>query len=319
MKQRTESGWRDRSKSREGEWVDVLGVPVDAVSMETAVSRVMGWLGEEGKMRVVLTPNTEQVVLAHEKQEVRRKKKELPLSECFGQSDLNVCDSAGLVWAEKVLARRAGRRVKLVEKVAGVDLMEKLALAALEGRKNVFLLGGRGDVAERAAEVLVRKLVMQDGGSDNRSGGERVEREKAAPSHGKGTAFWNNMTDRQADVAGRVGWDPGATDISKETEAEAGAVIKKINDLGTDILFVAYGAPWQERWVIGHRKELEKAGVRVAMVVGGAFDMVAGKVARAPLGWRKVGLEWLWRLVKEPWRIKRQLRLVRFVFMLALK
>ena len=64
-----------------------------------------------------------------------------------------------------------------------------------------------------------------------------------------------------------------------------------------------------------HRDELEKAGVRVVMVVGEGIDLMAGSVSRAPVGWRKMGMEWLWRLLHQPWRWKRQLRLLTFVGM----
>ncbi|MBU1992726.1 WecB/TagA/CpsF family glycosyltransferase, partial [Patescibacteria group bacterium] len=82
---------------------------------------------------------------------------------------------------------------------------------------------------------------------------------------------------------------------------------KKIRELivnsGTEVLFVAYGAPAQEMWISRNLKFLKT--VRLAVGVGGAFDFLSGKVKRAP-GWmRKIGLEWLYRLIKEPRRIRR--------------
>jgi N-acetylglucosaminyldiphosphoundecaprenol N-acetyl-beta-D-mannosaminyltransferase len=91
-------------------------------------------------------------------------------------------------------------------------------------------------------------------------------------------------------------------------------VIEHIHEFGADVVFVAFGAPWQERWIIEHKKSIK---TRVIMGVGGAFDIWAQKIPRAPLGWRKIGLEWLWRLIHEPWRIKRQLRLVKFLGMVV--
>ena len=72
-----------------------------------------------------------------------------------------------------------------------------------------------------------------------------------------------------------------------------------------DFLFVAYGAPKQEKWIA---KNLPKIPVRVAMGVGGAFDFIAGKKRRAPLALRRLGLEWLWRLIQEPRRLPRILK-----------
>ncbi len=79
-----------------------------------------------------------------------------------------------------------------------------------------------------------------------------------------------------------------------------------------DILFVALGSPKQEKWIY---ENLDKLQVKVVMGVGGAFDMISGRVKRAPIFMQQIGLEWLWRLFLQPWRLKRQLRLVRFVFL----
>lgn len=87
---------------------------------------------------------------------------------------------------------------------------------------------------------------------------------------------------------------------------------KEIINHGIDILFVAFGSPKQEIWIA---ENLDKLPVRVAIGVGGAFDFVSGKVKRAPVWVRKIGLEWLFRLILQPWRIKRQLRLFKFVFL----
>ncbi len=81
----------------------------------------------------------------------------------------------------------------------------------------------------------------------------------------------------------------------------------------TDILFVAFGSPKQEIWIA---ENLSKLPVKVAIGVGGAFDFISGKVRRAPVFVRKLGLEWLFRLIIEPWRIKRQLRLIKFIVLI---
>jgi N-acetylglucosaminyldiphosphoundecaprenol N-acetyl-beta-D-mannosaminyltransferase len=76
------------------------------------------------------------------------------------------------------------------------------------------------------------------------------------------------------------------------------------------LLLVALGAPRQEFWI---RDNLPSLGVPVAIGVGGSFDVIAGLARRAP-GWiQKAQLEWLYRLVKEPWRYKRMLALPRFM------
>lgn len=88
------------------------------------------------------------------------------------------------------------------------------------------------------------------------------------------------------------------------------AIVERVNASGADILFAAYGAPGQDKWIA---RNLPRLRVSMAMGVGGSFDFIAGIVPRAP-GWmQRAGLEWLFRLIRQPWRAKRMLRLPLFV------
>lgn len=73
-------------------------------------------------------------------------------------------------------------------------------------------------------------------------------------------------------------------------------------------LFVALGAPKQEFWIGDNLAKLPS--VKLAIGVGGAFDMICGKTPRAPVFFRRIGIEWIWRLCVQPWRIKRILNAV---------
>lgn len=88
-------------------------------------------------------------------------------------------------------------------------------------------------------------------------------------------------------------------------------LIHKITAAKPDLLFVAFGSPAQELWIEKHRKQLQ--GV-VCMGVGQAFNVYGGMVVRAPQPIQAVGLEWFYRLITQPWRWRRQLRLLKFVF-----
>lgn len=89
------------------------------------------------------------------------------------------------------------------------------------------------------------------------------------------------------------------------------ALFDEIRAANPDILLVALGVPRQELWIAEHQKAL---GVPVAMGVGGSFDVFAGRVQRAPEAFQKLHLEWLYRLIQEPWRFQRmQSTLPRFV------
>lgn len=85
-----------------------------------------------------------------------------------------------------------------------------------------------------------------------------------------------------------------------------------LKDKKVDILFVAFGSPKQEIWI---SETMEKLPAKVIVGVGGAFDFISGKVRRAPVFVQNLGLEWLFRLIIQPWRIKRQLRLVKFLYL----
>lgn len=94
------------------------------------------------------------------------------------------------------------------------------------------------------------------------------------------------------------------------------SIVEDINNSGADIVFVCLGAPLQEKWIDRHRTELK---ARVAMGIGGSLDVFAGKTERAPEFFCKTGLEWFYRLCKEPWRAKRMMDLPKFGMTVMLK
>jgi N-acetylglucosaminyldiphosphoundecaprenol N-acetyl-beta-D-mannosaminyltransferase len=98
----------------------------------------------------------------------------------------------------------------------------------------------------------------------------------------------------------------GSPDSSSDEEA-----LRLIRAHRTQVLLVAYGAPKQEMWI---DRTKDSSGVAVAMGVGGAFDYLTGRVARAPAWMRRAGLEWLHRLAYQPWRIRRMAVLPVYAF-----
>ena len=94
------------------------------------------------------------------------------------------------------------------------------------------------------------------------------------------------------------------------------ALVNEINTSKADIIFVALGSPRQELWIRDH---LDKVGVKVFQGVGGSFDVFAGNVKRAPLAFRKLGLEWFYRLLSDPKRFNRQLALPKFLLKVVFK
>lgn len=123
----------------------------------------------------------------------------------------------------------------------------------------------------------------------------------AAPGVANTVASRLSQANPGLQVAGAYGGSPRPEDEDR--------IIAKVQAAAPDILLVAYGVPAEEKWIARNRHRL---GVPVMIGVGGAFDFVAGVTTRAPAWMRRLGLEWFYRLLQEPWRWRRQLALPRF-------
>lgn len=94
------------------------------------------------------------------------------------------------------------------------------------------------------------------------------------------------------------------------SEEEAIENIKKVNP---DILFIGLGSPKQEEFIVNNKSKLKS--VKILMPVGGSFDVISNNLKRAPKWIIKINLEWLYRLIKQPKRIFRQVKLLKFIFL----
>ena len=219
-------------------------------------------LGKFDGLYWINTPNAEQVVQASSDDAFRH---------VLNRSTIRVPDGVSLVWSSKLLKNLGRIENRIQQRISGVDLVSEICELAEKGSHKVFLLGGRGQVAEFAVQKIRDNYPLI-----------------------------------------KIGYSEGFADIKNPEEDENKRILKEISDFGTEVLFVGYGAPWQEIWVDVNKKILDKMGVKLVMVVGGAYDMISENIRRAPKWMRKVGLEWLWRLIQEPWRWKRQMRLVKY-------
>ncbi|ABR50220.1 glycosyl transferase, WecB/TagA/CpsF family [Alkaliphilus metalliredigens QYMF] len=238
-----------------GKRVRILGVPIDQVTMDSAIKTVVV-LTETHGCSMVFTPNPEIVMMARE---------DHGLLGAMEKADLIVPDGIGLIYASKLKSRG------LKERVPGIELAQGLLIHCNEYKKSIYLLGGKPGVAQQAGEELMKKYP-------------------------------------ELKIVGvRDGY-------FKETEDKE--LIEEINQSKAEILFVALGAPKQEKWIEKYQQDLN---VKVAMGVGGSIDVWAGIVKRAPVFYQKVGLEWFYRLIKEPSRYKRMLILPKFLLDFILK
>ena len=99
------------------------------------------------------------------------------------------------------------------------------------------------------------------------------------------------------------------------TAEETPAICSAIGNSGARLLFAGLGSPRQEFWLAEHLRE---TGCGACIGVGGSFDVISGRVRRAPYMWRRFGLEWLYRLIREPHRWRRQMALPYFVWLALL-
>lgn len=234
----------------------ILGVPVDAVTYAETLDRIAAFVSGDG-FNQICTVNPEFVMAAQD---------DPAFMTILNSAQLCIPDGIGLLWAARWM------RQPLIERVAGSDLLWRIAGRASREGWRLFLLGAQEGVATRAAALLAE-----------RNPGLQV-----------------------------VGTHAGSP--RPEDDAEA---LQRINASRANVLLVAYGAPAQDKWIARNRDALP--AVRVAMGVGGAFDFVTGEARRAPRWIQRLGLEWLHRLVREPWRWRRQLALPRFVLAVLLR
>jgi len=139
---------------------------------------------------------------------------------------------------------------------------------------------------------------------------------QTAAERGYGVFFLGAKPDVAQGAAGKlsakfVGLKVLGTHHGYFTKVNDGDIIALIREKAPDILFVGLDMPRQELWISGN---LAKLNVPVVMGVGGSFDVISGRLRRAPEFLRRLHLEWFFRLFQQPWRITRMIDLPLFVF-----
>lgn len=216
----------------------ILGVEIYKYSFSEVMQKITVFLSDTSCQQIA-TVNPEFIVTAQKDPEFK---------EILNNTDLNIPDGFGLKCAAFY------KRIKIGERITGVDLTWEIAKIAAEKGYSIYLLGGKKGVAEMTARRL--------------------------------RYLYHNLK-----IAGTYAGSP-----------EEEGIVQKINDSNADILLVAFGAPKQEKFIAKHKNELQ---CRVAMGVGGTFDYISGALPRAPKWMRMLGLEWLFRLFKQPARFGR--------------
>lgn len=295
--------------------IDILGIKVNQINIEQAVETAEQWLFKSGKHYIV-TPNVEIVMLAQ---------KDRILKKILNSADLAIPDSSRFGWfidqkQEKNLILKyikwplflfpKSSFLYQFDVVTGTDLMEKLVSISSEKGFTIGLLGGMDGVALKLKERLLEKYpnlnvtFAENGGEINYYGQSLVSarQSNSPPSISSGPARSASRTSKLV----RFG-------TSRLAQTETGLrsdFAPSIDIPPTDILFVAFGAVKQEKWIASNLFEYP---VKVMMGVGGAFDYLSGNIPRSPKFIRLLGFEWLFRLIVQPWRVARFLNLIKFV------
>lgn len=260
----------------------ILSVSITQGGRDSVLEEVGKLLHQTENTSYIVTPNPEIIVEA-------RKNPRFKIA--LDNAELSLADGIGVVFAAKLLG------IEAITRIPGVELVDILCKEATDPHSKwskkpvkIGFLGGRGGVAERTADCLQKKYpklnivyVDEEWGPHGFEKAEKFQKSL-------GQSVDNSLHKKN-----------GRSQDTKHNKQNTDAI---------DILFVAFGSPKQEIWMYENQNEIP---AKLMVGVGGAFNMISGKVKRAPKIFSDMGLEWLYRLVQEPWRIKRQIALPIFL------
>lgn len=263
-------GWAAPAAKRAGSrWpaVSVLGFRLDLVGLEEAARWVKDQVRDgSAAPSTGDAPSRTAVAVSFNPELVMRARDDVAAARVLDAADLTYADGVGAVWAARRALGPGADIDQAVERVAGIDLAQRVLELAAAAGLSVYFLGAKPGVAEEAVERQKIRLPSL-----------RV-----------------------------AGCRDGYFDATEEA-----SVVTAVRESGAAILLVAMGAPRQETLLYEHRDEW---GARVALGIGGSFDVWAGNAARAPEWVRKAGVEWLYRLARDPKRLRRQTVLPRYAY-----
>jgi N-acetylglucosaminyldiphosphoundecaprenol N-acetyl-beta-D-mannosaminyltransferase len=222
--------------------VDVLGVGISPLTMDSTLRIINSWI-EERSTNYICVTGVHGVMESQRDDQLRR---------IHNESGLTTPDGVPMVWA----CHWAG--CKDTERVYGPDLVLEVCAQAVEKGWKMFFCGGKPGTADR----LSRRLTTQ--------------------------------------FPGLVVTGTYSPPFAPMDTAAVDDMLATINDAKPDIVWVGLSTPKQERWMAAHRARLEAP---VLIGVGAAFDIHAGDLKQAPLWIQSRGLEWIYRLVREPRRL----------------
>ena len=264
--------------------VKMLGINITNSSKETILKEIQKRLDSSGSNRAKSGQNQGKtmVIVTPNPEQVMRARRDSHFAQLINQADIAIPDGVGLVWAHQQLAKNSAE--KLTKPIPGVECMENLVFTAAEKRVPIVLIGGSGGLAVRALDCLRKKHPNLTG--------------------------WATDAPMMSINGGQLVF-PGKEEFLRRLS-------DRILATGAGFVFVGLGAPKQEYFIEQLQSILGKSKLQktiILMSVGGSFDEISGRLPKPPEWVSAAGLKWLWRLILEPWRIKRQLALASFVFL----
>lgn len=225
--------------------VDILGIHVNPLSWEQALTTIKGWI-ERRERQYVCVCTVHTVMEAHDDPSYRA---------IINSAGLRTTDGMPLLW----LSRRAG--IRHAERIYGPDLMLKLCERSVRKGYRHYFYGGAPGVARELARRMQERFP------------------------GLQVAGW---------------FEPPFRPLTSDEDRQ---VVAEINTAAPDVVWVGLGTPKQDQWMAEHRPLLTAPAL---IGVGAAFDFHTGRVAQAPVWMRNLGLEWFYRLCREPRRLWRR-------------
>ncbi len=256
------------------EKIKIMKIKFDSVTLKEATQKAIDF-AKDKKQHYITTPNPEILLEAQKNNKFHK---------VLNKSDLNVPDGIGILWAAKYLditKNTHSKFIKLIKwffSLATIPFYPKYIRTVLKERVTGVDL--TQEICKESANSSMKIFLL---GSAE---GVAEKTAKILKKKYPGTRI--------------VGTYAGTPKIEDEK-----TIIKMINDKKPRILFVAYGAPKQEMWIARNLKKMPT--VRLAAGIGGTFNFITGRRKRAPEWMQKIGLEWVYRLIQQPSRIKRMI------------
>ncbi len=245
--------------------VPILGIPFHKTTSKEASAALDGFM-RAPKQHIVVTPNPEMLLESLQNERLRA---------VLQKADLALPDGIGILWAAKFLSlpKRGRFRTWLQWKMSLLSVLFYPRYIRSVLPERVTGVDTMKQICGHSVQINCSIFLL--GGSPGVAEQAKIKLEQQFPG---------------IRIAG--------TDAGRPFTEDDQVILQKINDSKPQILFVAFGAPKQEIWIDENLSKMPS--VKIAMGIGGSFDFISGIVKRAPVGFQKLGLEWLWRLFQEP-------------------